>query len=234
MMAAAECRHALPFRPVRLRRETEFEGWAMAKGKTESGGDVMTRRGRPRSEKTTAAILESAYALMATEGLAATSVDAVARHSNVSKMTIYKWWPTREALLIDAFLNQASLMLPLSATGNPVARLRRHAASYAEALQGEFGRVQLAVISECMSKTGSAEIFYERYLGFRRAAIVDIIAAGQQDGSIRATGAPTDLYDAIYGSLFYRYVFAIKPLSPAYARNLVDLLLMPDAEASNR
>jgi len=197
----------------------------MAKGKTGLADDVTARRGRPRSEKTTAAILESAYTLMATEGLAATSVDAVARHSNVSKMTIYKWWPSREALLIDAFLNQASLMLPLSGTGHPEARLRRHAASYAEALQGEFGKVQLAVISECISQTGSAEIFYERYLSFRRAAIVDIIAAGQRDGSIRATGAPVDLYDAIYGSLFYRSVFGIKPLSPAYARNLVDLVL---------
>src|SRR5882672_194387 len=117
----------------------------MPKGKTEREGDVATtRRGRPRSVETATAILESAYALMATTGLAATSIDAVARHSNVSKMTIYKWWPSREALLIDAFLNQASLMLPLSGTGDPVSRLKRHAAAYTEALLGEFGRVQLA------------------------------------------------------------------------------------------
>ena len=128
------------------------------------GDAAAARRGRPRSAETTNAILESAYTLMATTGLAATSIDAVARHSNVSKMTIYKWWPSREALLIDAFLNQASLMLPISGTGQPAARFRRHAAAYAEALQGEFGRVQLAVISECISNTGSAEIFYERYL----------------------------------------------------------------------
>src|SRR5882757_10406898 len=142
---------------------------------------AAARRGRPRSTETTTAILESAYALTATTGLAATTIDAIARHSNVSKMTIYKWWPSREALLIDAFLNQASLMLPLSGTGKPAARLKRHAAAYAEALQGEFGKVQLAVISECISKTGSAEIFYERYLDFRRTATVEIIAAGQQD-----------------------------------------------------
>jgi AcrR family transcriptional regulator len=200
----------------------------MKKGKTGSDGDATARRGRPRSAETTTAILQSAYTLMATTGLAATSIDAVARHSNVSKMTIYKWWPSREALLIDAFLNQASLMLPLSGAGNPAARVRRHAAAYAEALRGEFGRVQLAVISECISKTGSAEIFYERYLNFRRSAMVEIIAAGQHDGSVRATGAPGDLYDAIYGSLFYRSIFGIKPLSPAYARNLVDILLTPD------
>jgi AcrR family transcriptional regulator len=199
----------------------------MPKGKSERDGNAATtRRGRPRSVETTNAILESAYALMATTGLAATTIDAIARHSNVSKMTIYKWWPSREALLIDAFLNQASLMLPLSGTGKPATRLKRHAAAYAEALQGEFGKVQLAVISECISKTGSAEIFYERYLDFRRTATVEIIAAGQKDGSIGAAGSPEDLFDAIYGSLFYRYIFGIKPISATYVRHLIDTLLM--------
>jgi AcrR family transcriptional regulator len=203
----------------------------MAKGRTGSISVAASpRRGRPRSAETTNAILQSAYALMATTGLAATSIDAIARHSNVSKMTIYKWWPSREALLIDAFLNQASLLLPLSGTGDPVARVKRHAAAYTEALLGQFGRVQLAVISECISKTGSAEMFYERYLGLRRSATLEIIAGGQQDGSIGAVGPPENLYDAIYGSLFYRYVFGIKPLSSAYARNLVDSLLMPGSD----
>jgi len=53
-----------------------------------------------------------------------------------------------------------------------------------------------------------------------------MIAAGQSDGSILAEAPPEDLYDAIYGSLFYRYIFGIKPISPAQARNLVDSLLM--------
>ena len=199
----------------------------MAKGKTEPEGDTATvRRGRPRSAETTNAILQSAYTLMATTGLAATSIDAVARDSNVSKMTIYKWWPSRVALLIDACLPHASLMLPLPSSGPPAERLRSHAGAYAKALQGEFGKVQLAVISECISKTGTAEIFYERYLRYRRTALIELIAAGQQDGSIGAAGTPEDLYDAIYGSLFYRYVFGIKPISPAQARNLVDTLLL--------
>lgn len=199
---------------------------------TKSGSeeaDRAPRRGRPRSIETTNAILESAYALMAATGLAATTIDAIARHSSVSKMTIYKWWPSREALLIDAFLHRAAQMLPLppASSGSPAARARRHAAAYAEALQGEFGKVQLAVVSECISKTGSAELFYTRYLQFRRGALVEMIAAGQTDGSILAEGAPEDLYDAIYGSLFYRYVFGIAPITPAYARHLVDLVLRP-------
>ena len=202
----------------------------MAKG-TRGATEGAPRRGRPRSIGTSNAILESAYALMATTGLVATTIDAIARHSNVSKMTIYKWWTSREALLIDAFLHHAAQMLPLPpvSAGTPAARTRRHAAAYAEALQGEFGKVQLAVISECISKTGSAELFYARYLQFRRDALVEMIAAGQKDGSILAEGLPEDLYDAVYGSLFYRYVFGIAPITPAYARNLVDLVLRPKA-----
>lgn len=201
----------------------------MAGNEGEESGGAPPRRGRPRSIETANAILESAYALMAATGLAATTIDAVARNSDVSKMTIYKWWPSREALLIDAFLHHAAQMLPLppESSGTPAARARRHAAAYAEALQGEFGKVQLAVISECISKTGSAELFYARYLQFRRDALVEMIAAGQKDGSILAEGLPEDLYDAIYGGLFYRYVFGIAPVTPAYARNLVDLVLQP-------
>ena len=199
-----------------------------AKGGGEEA-DNAPRRGRPRSVESSNAILESAYTLMATTGLAATTIDAVARHSNVSKMTIYKWWPSREALLIDAFLHHAAQMLPLPAasTGTAVARARRHAAAYAEALQGEFGKVQLAVISECIARTGSAELFYARYLQFRRDALVEMIAAGQRDGSILSEAQPEDLYDAIYGSLFYRYVFGIAPITPGYARNLVEMVLRP-------
>lgn len=203
-------------------------GLVMAKG-TSDAAEGMPRRGRPRSIETTNAILESAYTLMATTGLAATTIDAVARHSNVSKMTIYKWWPSREALLIDAFLHHAAQMLPLppASAGSAAVRTRRHAVAYAEALQGEFGKVQLAVISECISKTGSAELFYARYLQFRRDALVEMITTGQRDGSILAEAPAQDLYDAIYGSLFYRYVFGIAPITSAYARNLVDLVLRP-------
>lgn len=203
----------------------------MADSRIETGDDATPRRGRPRSAATTTAILQSAYTLMATTGLAATTIDAIARHSNVSKMTIYKWWPSREALLIDAFLDQASRAVPMPTTGSPVARIRRHVATYVGALQGEFGRVQLAVISECISQTGSAELFYDRYLSHRRSKMLETIIAGQTDGSIGASGAPGDLYDAIYGSLFYRSIFGIKPLTTAYARNLVNLVLRPGADA---
>lgn len=197
----------------------------MTQDSTTRDDEAPARRGRPRSAATTQAILASAYQLMATTSAAATTIEAIARHSGVSKMTIYKWWPSREALLIDAFLDHASAMLPLTGEGQALPRVVGHAARYAAALLEEFGRVQLAVISECIAGAGSAELFHERYIGFRRAAIAAIIAEGQKDGSITAAGPPEMLFDAIYGSLFYRYVFRIAPLTPAYARDLAEFVL---------
>lgn len=176
--------------------------------------------------ETEGAILESAYRIMATDGLAAASIDAVARDCGVSKMTIYKWWPSREALLIDAFLRQAATMLPLSDKGDPVAVIARHAAAYVDALNGDFGKVQLAVISECIAGTGSAKFFSERYLGIRRDMALAIIAAGQKDGSIIVAENAGDLYDRIYGTLFYQYVFEFRALTKDYARKLVKAVLV--------
>ena len=182
-------------------------------------------RGRPRSAETEQAILHSAYRLMASEGLAAASIDAIARDGGVSRMTVYKWWPSREALLIDAFLRQAATMLPLPEAGDPLLRLRRHAVAYIRALNGDFGKVQLAVIAACVARTGSAKIFSERYLAIRRDAAVKIIRTGQKSGRITATEAAGDLYDRIYGTLFYQYVFGFRALSPGYAEKLVNAVL---------
>ena len=190
-----------------------------------AAGVAKPARGRPRSAETEQAILESAYAIMAAEGLAAASIDAVARACGVSKMTIYKWWPSREALLIDAFLRQAASMLPLPEAGDPLARLRKHAAAYVRALNGDFGKVQLAVIAECIAGTGSAKIFSERYLAIRRDVAVQIIRAGQRDGSIVAKEPAGDLYDRVYGTLFYQYVFGFRVLTKDYAEQLVMTVL---------
>lgn len=183
------------------------------------------RRGRPRSLETETAILETAYRLAATQGLSATTVDAIARESQVSKMTIYKWWPSREALLIDAFLRQAGLMLPLPEQGEPLTILCDHAAAYAGALNRDFGKVQLAVIAECIAKTGSAMLFFERYLKARRGIGVKVIQRGQAEARFKTDESAVDLYDRIYGTLFYQSLFGLRRVTPAYARRLVETVL---------
>jgi AcrR family transcriptional regulator len=179
-------------------------------------------RGRPRSDAATTAVLSAAYSLCAAQGLRGATMQAIAAESGVSKMTIYKWWDSRLALLIDAFLCQTTASLPLSEADAPVAAIQAHALRYVEALKGDLGRVQLAVLAECMAETGSSALFVERYLSIRRTLGLSVIRRGQRDGSIRSARPAAALYDQIYGTIFYRFQFGLAGLDRAFVKSLVE------------
>jgi AcrR family transcriptional regulator len=179
-------------------------------------------RGRPRSTEATAAVLEAAYRLSAERGLKGATIQAVALSTGVSRVTIYKWWENRLHLLIDAFLQHATLVLPIADGTTPAETIHAHAARYAEALQGDLGRVMLAVLAECMNETGSSALFTERYLSIRRKLGVSVIRRGQKDGSIASQRKAELLYDQIYGTILYRYQFGLKGFDKTFVRTLVD------------
>jgi AcrR family transcriptional regulator len=184
-------------------------------------------RGRPRSESAAGAVLDAAWFLMAEQGLKGATMDAITLRSGVSKMTIYKWWGARLPLLIDAFLRQATRALPLAADGVPMRALKLHAQRYVSALDGELGQVMRAVIAECMAETGTAELFYKRYLSERRELGSTVIRAGQDQGSITRHLAPEALYDQIYGTIFYRFLFGMSRLNRRFVTDLVEHVLSP-------
>lgn len=65
--------------------------------------DTNTRRpGRPRDEVTHAAILEATRQLLLDEGYHSVTFEAVARAAGTSRSTVYRWWPTRGALVLEA------------------------------------------------------------------------------------------------------------------------------------
>lgn len=184
--------------------------------------DGPRRRGRPRSEAAACAVLDAAYRLSATEGLRGATIQAIAAASGVSKMTIYKWWEGRLQLLIDAYLRQATVLLPLSDALAPPAAIHDHAQQYLVALHGDLGRVQLAVLAECMAETGTSDVFVKRYLRVRRQLGVRVIRRGQRDGSIASQRPAEALYDQIYGTIFYRFQFGLAGLDEAFVTALVD------------
>lgn len=75
---------------------------------------------RPRSARAHDAVIDAAIALIAERGIDATSMDAIAAASGVSKATIYKHWPDKDALCLEAMahLHGRDLPLPAIDTGN--------------------------------------------------------------------------------------------------------------------
>ncbi len=77
------------------------------RGLMSTPADTSRRPGRPRSERARKAILQAAADLLLDEGTAQVSMDAVAERAGVSKATIYRWWPSKERLALDALLEWA-------------------------------------------------------------------------------------------------------------------------------
>ena len=66
----------------------------------------MRRPGRPRSEQSRTAVLRAARDLMQEVGLRAMTTEQIAARSGASKATIYKWWPNKYAVAVEAFLSE--------------------------------------------------------------------------------------------------------------------------------
>src|ERR1700761_346379 len=75
-------------------------------------------RGRPRSARAHEATLKAAAGLLLEQGLAAVSMDAIAARAGVSKATIYRWWPTKESLALDALFHDWAGDAPVDDTGS--------------------------------------------------------------------------------------------------------------------
>lgn len=83
--------------------------------------DGAVKQGRPRSERSRAAILAATLAEIEKVGVNTLTIEAVARRAKVGKATVYRWWPTRTALIIEA-MNQIPY-IEVPDTGNLVSDL---------------------------------------------------------------------------------------------------------------
>src|ERR1700735_3000364 len=76
-----------------------------------------TTRGRPRSQRVEQAILRAAAELLLERGLAAMTIEDVADRAGVGKASIYRRWPTKGTLALDAFLDSFLAQQPRVDTG---------------------------------------------------------------------------------------------------------------------
>src|SRR5258708_39849931 len=118
--------------------------------------------GRPRSESSRGAILEAAYSFLETQPISAISLLHIARKAGVSTATVYRWWSTKEALLLDAFLAQSGKELAIDVNGAPLERLKRHAVKLGHFLMGKHGVAVARLLTAIQDDPELKEAFFER------------------------------------------------------------------------
>ena len=184
-------------------------------------------RGRPRSEKARKAVLDAAAELLLERGLSAVSMDAVAERAGVSKATIYRWWPTKETLALDALYTEWAAAAPDprdtgSLRGDLLALLR----PWAELVGSRpYARVVAALITEAQTDPVFAAEYRQRVVEPRRDQAREVFRRAIVRGEIPADTNTEVALDLVYGPLYHRLLHGHAPLDDRFVRDVVDMVV---------
>jgi AcrR family transcriptional regulator len=181
------------------------------------------RRGRPRSEASRKAILAAAGELLLAHGLNSISMDAVAERAGASKATIYRWWPSKELLALDALFsdwepNQASTYDTGSLAGDLLALMRPWARQLASR---PYGRVIAAVITRAQNDPEFGAEYRARFVAPRREHGRLIFARAIDRGEIPPDTDVETALDLLYGPFYHRILHGHAKLTDRFTRTIV-------------
>jgi AcrR family transcriptional regulator len=184
-----------------------------------------TPRGRPRSAASRDAILQAAHALLEEAGFERLTIEGVASRAGVGKATIYRWWPSRGVLAMEAFLSHVSpvIAFPKSrrASDDIAAQMKRVARAY----RGKTGHIVKEMIASSQSNPEVQRIFFDGYLGPRRSAAKEALRRGMDNGEFKADADLDAVIDALYGPLFYRLLLGHMPNDDAFIDGVAEAVL---------
>jgi AcrR family transcriptional regulator len=188
-------------------------------------GAAGRRPGRRRSEDSQAAILRAATDLVVEHGYASVSIEKIAQRAGTGKGTIYRWWPSKGDILMEALARTADMHIPLPDEGSWAADLRRMLDdSFALARKPTIGELLRALMVEAQLDPEFAQRFRTDFLHRRRAAVATLVQRARARGDL-PDGITAELAaDVVFGVLWYRLLAVPQPFDNRLTDELVALL----------
>jgi AcrR family transcriptional regulator len=168
---------------------------------------------------------ELGLALAAEVGYGRLTIEGIAARAGVGKQTIYRWWPSKADILLEAGAAKADLHVPVTDYGSYRADLRAFLeASYRMASFPALADLLRALIAEAQIDPEFGDRFRAAFLQRRRDALAVITDRARERGDLPARPDPGTVADIVFGSIWYRTLATRQPLDAALVDNLVGLL----------
>ena len=149
---------------------------------------AAAERGRRRSERSHEAIVRATQELLVERGYRGVTIEGVAARAGVGKQTIYRWWPSRAALVLEAYLAGSEAVAPPPEHGSVREDVRALVLWLADVLaQPIGGRVVAGLVGDFQHDADLAEGFHRDVVPTRRRACSPPSSAGRSE----ARSAPT-------------------------------------------
>lgn len=181
-------------------------------------------RGRKRDEDARQRVLDAAFELVGSNGHGKVAINDIADAANVAKQTIYRWWPSRTAVILDALVVASMKETPFKETGDTRADFRAHLRSVVRVFNSPTGALIRQLVAEAQTDDNIAEEFRTRFWNPRRELSLVHLRRGIELGQIRPDVEPEAVLDAIYGPLWLRLTIGHLPLKLRDADDILDTI----------
>lgn len=177
-----------------------------------------------RSEQSRRAILDAAIVMIGEVGYDRSSIEAIARRAGVSKQTIYRWWPSKGAVILEAATESLSTVVALPDTGDIVADVRTQLTAILELITNtDFGPAYRCLIAAGQSDPDLLRALFEQIIAPNIEDFRARVDVAQQRGEMSAAADWQTMRDLLYGVIEYRLIHAM-PLEPAYMDGVLDIV----------
>ena len=170
-----------------------------------------------RSEESRRSILEATMKLLEDSGptgftVQKLSIERIAREAGVSKTTIYRWWSSKVAVVIDTFLDNHVARTPVRQDVPAIDALREHMASLAEVYAGNEGRLVAQLIGECQQDEVAMAEFKKHFWTPRALVVTSLVERAISEGSMRKDLDAPVVTELLYAPIYFRLLFQSGPL----------------------
>lgn len=175
-----------------------------------------------RSEEARQAVLEAADDLLVEKGFAGLTVEGIANRAGVAKQTIYRWWPSKTEILIEAFVDDAAEYLTPPDTGDLAKDLRRHLAKVADFLtRTDAGAVFRALAGQAQHDPAVAERLRADHLTHQRGRDSQPLLRAIARGDLPAGTDVDAVVEQLVSPIYYRVLVTGEPVPRKYTNHLV-------------
>ena len=182
-------------------------------------------RGRPRSAIADQAIREAAVDLFAERGFEGFSVEDVADRAGVSKATVYRRYPSKVDLVVEAGSCLATDEIRFPDTGNLRDDVRGLARSLVNAFENTRAGKVMPVMTFERRRYPELDAGYRRFLADRKARTRAVLRRAVQRGELPGDTDIGMMSSMLVGPIFHRLMITQEPLNDAFVDALVDALL---------
>jgi AcrR family transcriptional regulator len=181
--------------------------------------------GRPRSEAARRSVLEATRLLLATTSIRNLTIEAIAQKAGVGKTTIYRWWSSKTAIVIEVFMEMAAVDAPRDGVESASEALADQISRLIAHYRGPPGRLAAAILAEGQFDPEITAQFRSRFFAHRWAVVRSLIDKGIKDGEFTPGSDPKTVIDMIYGAIYFRLFIGHAALDADFANSLPALAL---------